>query len=187
MWLLERFRLNRLREGLLRDATGQVLEIGAGTGVNLALYGPDVTVTAVDMRPTHLAAAAQKANASGRQHLTAVGCADAHYLPFPDHTFDTVVGTLVFCSIAEPETALKEVRRVLHRGGRLLLLEHVRGQTAVTRHLTDWLHPVWFAMQGECHLNRETAHAVAAAGFQVQNTSTHARGVLQIIRAVAPA
>lgn len=187
MWLLERFSLNRLRGGLLHDATGQVLEIGAGTGVNLALYGPDVAVTAIDMRPAHLAAAARKAHGSGRRHLTAVSCADAQYLPFPDDAFDTVVGTLVFCSIDHPETALGEIRRVLRPGGRLLLLEHVRGQKAITRRLTDLLHPVWFAMQGECHLNRETAGAVVAAGFQVQNTSIHAQGVLQIIRATAPA
>lgn len=186
MWLLERFSLSRLRGGLLRDATGQVLEIGAGTGVNLTLYGPDVTVTAVDMRPVHLAAAARKAQDAGRQHLTAVSCADAQYLPFPDHAFDTVVGTLVFCSIAHPETALAEIQRVLRPGGRLLLLEHVRGQKAVTRRLTDLLHPVWFAMQGECHLNRETADAVTKAGFQVNTTSSHAQGVLQIIRATAP-
>ena len=110
----------------------------------------------------------------------------ASLVPFPAATFDTIVGTLVFCSIHDPLAALAELRRVLRPGGRLLLLEHVRGQTPVTRRLTDWLHPLWFAMQGECHLNRETAAAVAAAGFRVERAESHGRGMLQLIHATAP-
>jgi hypothetical protein len=69
----------------------------------------------------------------------------------------------------------------LRPDGRLLLLEHVRGLTPVMRRLTDWLHPLWFALQGECHLNRETARTVAAAGFNIVETSTHGWGLLQRI------
>lgn len=186
MWLLERFSLTKLRRRIVREAEGTVLEIGAGTGANLPHYLPNTTVAAMDLRPAHLVAAAAKARRANPSLNLAVTCGDAQRLPFPDHAFDTVVGTLVFCSIHEPQTALSELRRVLRPNGRLLLLEHVRGQTPFTRRLTDWLHPLWFALQGECHLNRETAVTVAAAGFRVDATATHARGLLQLICATAP-
>jgi ubiquinone/menaquinone biosynthesis C-methylase UbiE len=186
MWLLERFSLTRLRRVILAEARGAVLEVGAGTGANLPLYDAGLQVTAVELRPERLAAAARKARVAGRAAELGVAAADAHNLPFPAATFDTIVGTLVFCSIHDPLAALAELRRVLRPGGRLLLLEHVRGQTPVTRRLTDWLHPLWFAMQGECHLNRETAAAVAAAGFRVERAESHGRGLLQLIDATAP-
>lgn len=185
MWLLERFSLTRLRRPLLAAARGAVLEIGAGTGANLPLYDPDRRVVAIELRPERLATAARKAHVAGRADV-AVAAADAHDLPFPAASFDTVVGTLVFCSIGDPLAALAEIRRVLRPDGQLLLLEHVRGQTPLTRRLTDWLHPLWFALQGECHLNRETAATVAAAGFRVDATESHGRGLLQLIRATAP-
>lgn len=181
MRLLERFSLERLRRGLLREARGAVLELGAGTGANLPLYGRDVQVSAIDVRPAHLIAARKKARRAGVS--ATLTCADAQDLPFADGAFDTVVGTLVFCSIDRPEAALAEVRRVLRPDGRLLLLEHVRGQTPWSRRLTDWLHPLWFALQGERRLNRETAATVAAAGFRLDHTSAHGRGILQVIRA----
>jgi ubiquinone/menaquinone biosynthesis C-methylase UbiE len=185
MWLLERARLSQLRQVVLAEARGTVLEVGAGTGANLPLYPAGAQVTAVELRPERLAAAARKAQAAGRRDIL-VAAADAHDLPFADAAFDTVVGTLVFCSIHNPLAALAEIRRVLRPGGRLLLLEHVRGQTPWTRRLSDWLHPLWFAVQGECHLNRETAQTVAEAGFQIERTVSRGRGLLQIISASAP-
>ena len=186
MWLAERASLRRLRRLVLAEARGAVLEIGAGTGANLPLYDPGLRVTAVELRPERLAAAARKAYAAGRTAQIAVAAANAHDLPFPTAAFDTVVGTLVFCSIHDPLAALAEIRRVLRPGGRLLLLEHVRGLTPWTRRLTDWLHPLWFAIQGECHLNRETAATVAAAGFRIERAESYGRGLLQMIRAIAP-
>lgn len=186
MWLLEFTNLSRLRRQIVAEVDGVALEIGAGTGVNSSFYKPGVAITAVDLKPSLLAAAAAKARRNNRHSDYVVTCANAQQLPFPTNRFDTVLGTLVFCSIHEPETALAEIRRVLRPGGRLLLLEHVRGRTAVTRHLTDWLHPLWFAMQGECHLNRDTAATVASAGFQINHISQHAQGVLLLIHATAP-
>ncbi len=184
MWLLERSKLFRLRRRVASEIQGRTLEIGAGTGANALAYRRDVTVTAIDLRPAHLGVARKKARRRGLE-FTAV-CADAQELPFPDAAFDTVFGTLVFCSIAEPERALAEIRRVLRPGGRLLLLEHVRGQTPFSRKLTDWLHPLWFTLQGVCHLNRETAATVAGAGFHVDETTTHSYGLLQVILATRP-
>ncbi|MFO7662440.1 MAG: class I SAM-dependent methyltransferase [Chloroflexota bacterium] len=187
MWLLERFSLFRLRRELLRKASGIVLEIGAGTGANLPFYPSETMITAIDMRPVHLAAATKKARSVRRKGTFTAGCADAQDLPFSDNTFDAVVGTLVFCSIHQPSLALAEIARVLVPGGRLLLLEHVRGQTSLTRRITDWLHPFWFALQGECHLNRDTAATVANSGFHIDRTSVHGRGILQLIEATNPA
>ncbi len=187
MWLLEHTKLSSLRRQVVRQAVGDTLEIGAGTGANATHYQPGVTVIATDLQAAHLSAAAEKARRLNPElHYTTV-CADAQWLPFSDNSFDTILGTLVFCSISQPELALAEIRRVLRPDGRLILLEHVRGRTPLTRRLTDWLHPVWFALQGVCHLNRDTAATVAAAGFTIQATSNHVRGLLQVISAVVPA
>jgi ubiquinone/menaquinone biosynthesis C-methylase UbiE len=181
MWLLENYGLKRLRRELLRNAQGEILEIGVGTGANLPLYNGAARITAVDVNSARLTGAVERVN--GR-YPVAAGCADAQQLPFADEQFDTVVSTLVFCSIPQPEMALAEIKRVLRANGRFLLLEHVRGLNPVTRRLTDWLHPAWFALQHECHLNRETAVSVQAAGFHIQETSSYGWGLLQMIKAV---
>lgn len=186
MWMLEKTRLSDLRQRIVLEATGHVLEIGAGTGANVVHYRPDVVITAIDLRAANLLAAHEKASRRPTPLDFAAACADAEQLPFPANAFDTVLGTLVFCSIARPEKALNEISRVLRPGGRLILLEHVRGQGGLTRVLTDWLNPLWVAAQGMCHLNRETATTVDAAGFRIDHISHHARGVIQTIFATAP-
>lgn len=179
MWLLEALSLNRLRRQLLTRAIGCLLEIGMGTGANLPWYQEGSRVFGID-------ANIERMSGSARRSFTtpfAASCADAQQLPFASNQFDTVVGTLVFCSIPEPKQALGEIRRVLRPGGRLLLLEHVRGQGSVSRWLTDAFHPAWFALQGSCHLNRETGRSVEEAGFNITHTSQHGWGVLQLIEA----
>ncbi len=184
MWLLENFSLGRLRRELLQDVRGEVLEVGAGTGANIAFYGRNTRrVMAVDINPARLTGTVERARSVNGHHPFSASCADAQRLPFADNRFDTVVSTLVFCSIPQPELALAEIKRVLRPNGRFLLLEHVRGLNPITQRLTDWLHPAWFSLQHECHLNRETAVAVQNAGFTIQETSVHGWGVLQIIKA----
>ncbi|MCB9419684.1 MAG: class I SAM-dependent methyltransferase [Ardenticatenaceae bacterium] len=186
MWLLENYGLKRLRRMLLQEVRGEVLEIGVGTGANLPFYNGNVgRLTAVDINPARLVGTMNRAQAVNGRHPIQIGAADAQQLPFPDDQFDTVVGTLVFCSIPEPMAALAEIKRVLRVNGRFLLLEHVRGLNPITQRLTDWLHPAWFAMQGSCHLNRETAVTVQAAGFHIEETSSHGWGVIQMIKASA--
>ncbi len=186
MWLFEQVGLLRLRRSLLQQAEGRVLELGMGTGVNLPLYrhvGSLDMLVGLDLNRARLAGVAQRHQPTGP---TAVLQSDAQRLPFPSDSFDTVVATLVFCSIPQPARALAEVKRVLRPNGRFLLLEHVRGQNPVTRRLTDWLHPAWYALQGECHLNRETAVYVDQAGFVIEQVSTHGLGVVQLITASLP-
>lgn len=180
MKLLEVASLRRLRAQLLRTVSGRVLEVGTGTGANLPVYAEAARVVGIDINPERLAATAVRRPPFP---FTAT-VADAQQLPFAAHSFDSVVGTLVFCSIPQPAQALQEIRRVLRPNGRLYLLEHVRGQNTPMRLLTDALHPLWFALQGECHLNRETGAVVAENGFRIEQSSVHGWGVLQMMTAV---
>jgi ubiquinone/menaquinone biosynthesis C-methylase UbiE len=185
MWLLENYSLKRLRCLLLQAVHGEVLEIGVGTGANLPFYdGRAVRITAVDVNPARLVGTMNRAQVMNGRHSIQISAADAQQLPFAENQFDTVVSTLVFCSIPEPLAALGEIKRVLRPDGRFLLLEHVRGLNPISQRLTDWLHPAWFAMQGSCHLNRETAVSVQDAGFHLEETSSHGWGVIQMIKAV---
>jgi len=178
---LELAGLARLRRPLVTNARGAVLEIGAGTGVNFPNYSNSARVFALDESREMLSVARQRPC----RVCATVTQADAQSIPFSSHTFDTVVGTLVFCSIADPARALAEIRRVLKPGGRLLLLEHTRGHHPIAAALTDLLHPAWYALNGSCHLNRQTARTVAEAGFDVTSVERHAGGIVQVIRAVA--
>lgn len=176
----ERWRLGQIRQALLQDVTGRVLEIGAGTGVNLPWYPAGTHVVTLDRDPLMLAGIGSKHPRQPRL------CADAQRLPFADNQFDFVVGTLVFCSIPQPALALAEIQRVLRPAGQLRLLEHVRGQRIPTRQLTDWLSPLWLRLTQDCHLNRETAQAVARAGFRIDYSDIHLWGLFQQIRATSP-
>ena len=153
---LERWGIGHLRRELLQDVTGEVLEVGAGTGANLPIYGRSTHTTIIDIKLDRLVLARSK---SGETNTPAT-CANAHHLPFASNQFDVVVGTLVFCSIPQPALALAEIKRVLKPDGRLLLLEHTRGHGTISRRFTDWLQPLWFALQGECHLYLETGVTV---------------------------
>jgi ubiquinone/menaquinone biosynthesis C-methylase UbiE len=109
--------------------------------------------------------------------------ADLHHLPFRDGAFDAVTGSLVFCSVAEPDRALGEVYRVLRPGGCLILLEHTRGRGSGAW-LTDLLHPLWFAWNGVCHLNRETVQSIQQAGFRLQREESRILGIFRLIGGV---
>jgi len=180
----EAMGLRRMRGRLLSAARGRVLEVGAGTGANLPLYpaGAHVVATEYDEDMTRQARKRlSKAHAATRLLL-----ADAQELPFDDATFDAAVGTLVFCTIAEPLLALGEVRRVLRPGGRLLLLEHVRWENAFGR-LQDGLTPLWKRFAHGCHLNRRTLETVRMAGFEVEGVRAHHTPQTIIeVRAVRP-
>jgi SAM-dependent methyltransferase len=154
------------RRHLLRHAGGAVLEIGGGTGANLPCYlGADLVVF-TDPNRYMLRQAARKASQACVPVV--MGQARAEALPFGDSTFDTVVATLVLCTVESPEEALKEVRRVIRPDGRLLLLEHVLGEG--TRALwQNRLTPLWSKVSMGCHLNRDTVDEVRNAGFEFES------------------
>jgi ubiquinone/menaquinone biosynthesis C-methylase UbiE len=159
---LETFHLGHIRDELLSSARGKTLEIGAGTGLNFAHYPSGVDVVAIDTDENMLRPAMKR----GSSHHIKVQVADAQYLPYPDNEFDTVVATLVFCSIPDPDKALREVYRVLKPGGSFLLLEHVRKNTPVTGKILDTLTPVWKHLASGCHLNRDPENSINVLGFK---------------------
>lgn len=99
-------------------------------------------------------------------------------LPFPDATFDSAVATLVWCSVPNPARGLREVRRVLKPGGKLLLLEHVRATGTLVARVQDLLTPLTTRLFGNCHWNRDTTHVVSEAGFHITSLRQE-RGRLQ--------
>ena len=155
--------LAEMRQGLLAKASGTVLEVGAGTGLNLAHYGAGVTaLTLTEPDPSMLRRLEARAAASPVP--TTVLRAPAEDLPFEDGTFDTVVSTLVLCGVDDQPRAVREMRRVLRPGGQLLVLEHVRAKDEREAHHQDrmnWLNRIVVC----CNCNRPTQDTLGAAGF----------------------
>jgi len=168
-FLLSRFvpRYNRMAQAVKRDllagTTGDVLEIGAGTGANFGFFGEGVRWTGCDPNPAGRRYAERHAAAAGipaEWHT-----APAEQLPFDAGRFDCAVATLTLCSVREPEKALAEVLRVLRPGGQLLFLEHVRAVegSGELRSQTNWA-PVFRWVAG-CRTDQDTAALVERAGF----------------------
>lgn len=156
--------LGARRDALLAHARGDVLEIGAGTGVNLPRYGPAVTSLTLS-EPEAPMRARLAARACTERPDARVIDAPAERLPLPDASVDTVVCTLVLCTVPDPAAALAEIKRVLRPDGRLLLLEHVLASDPALQRVQHRIEPVWSTVGGGCHLTRDTAAAVQAAGF----------------------
>ncbi len=150
---------------MLAGARGSVLEIGGGTGANLPYY-PDVERVVV-AEPDPFMRRKLLPKLERAPVPVEVSGADAQGLPFADGSFDTVVSTLVLCTVPDPHLALGEIRRVLRPGGVLLLLEHVRGEgrAAVWQ---DRIEPLWRRLVAGCHPNRDTLANVETAGFRIE-------------------
>lgn len=168
LWWGERRSMRRLRAQTLAAARGRTLEIGAGTGLNLAHYGDAVTeLVLTEPEPAMAAKLRRRAAASPRP--TTVVEAGAQRLPFDDDAFDTIVSTLVLCTVPDLDAALAELGRVLHPDGRLLFVEHVRAAPGSA--LARWqrrLHGPWLAFAAGCHCDRETVGALRTAGFELE-------------------
>jgi SAM-dependent methyltransferase len=151
------------REETAGGARGRVLEVGAGTGANLALYPDGTDVVALEPDP-HMLRELRK-RAAGRPVRVVRGSAQA--LPFGDGTFDTVVTSLVLCSVPDPDGAVRELRRVLAPGGRLRFYEHVRSEDPGLARRQDRWERAWGWFSGGCHPNRDTLATLRAGGFEV--------------------
>ncbi len=169
MWPVEHLYLGRLRRELLAAARGRILEIGAGTGANLRFYGRDSCLVLSEPDREMLRRARRRAGPAGSASPAAMVVAAAERLVFADTSFDTVVSTLVLCTVADPAAALAEVRRVLRPGGAFLLLEHVRSSNAATARLQTRLTPAWQRIIRGCHLDRPTESGLLEAGFSLQS------------------
>lgn len=157
--------VERERRGVLPRAAGVVLEIGVGSGLNLALYGPAVrSVYGLDPSPPLLRRA--RARAGGLPFPVRLVQGSAEALPFEAAIADTVVSTWTLCSVADPRRALAEARRVLRPEGRLVFVEHGRAPDAAVARWQERLTPFWRRVAGGCHLNRAIDRLLAEAGFE---------------------
>ena len=167
----ERRLTDPLRNETAGQASGVVLEVGAGTGLNFSWYHPERVERVEAIEPD----SAMPAYARERVRQAAVPIsltqASVEDLPFADTSFDSVVVSLVFCSVEHSAQGMQEIKRVLKPQGTLFLFEHVRSQSAWIAHLQDALVPVTTRLFGNCHWNRDTARTVQEAGFAI----THSR------------
>ncbi len=158
----------RVRAPLLQDLRGRVLEVGAGTGANFGYYPPEAEVVATDPDPFMLERARKKLVESGARNIEQRQ-AGAASLPFEDASFDHVVSTLVFCTVSDARSALKEIRRVLKPEGTFRFFEHIRNdESAFWGRVHDVLTPAWRWFGAGCHLNRRTHQAIEGAGFRIK-------------------
>ena len=161
----ERRWMGERRKRLLAGARGAVLEIGGGTGANLPHYRDVDRIMVAEPDPFMRKRLGQKL-ADVRVPVE-VSDAGAEALPFPNGSFDTVVSTLVLCTVPNQGSALGEIRRVLRPGGRLLFIEHVRAEGSTAR-WQDRLERLWGWLFAGCHPNRETLAAIEKAGFDME-------------------
>jgi ubiquinone/menaquinone biosynthesis C-methylase UbiE len=173
--------VRKLRQRLLRPASGNVLEVAVGTGKNLRYYPRGCRIIAVDVSRQMLNVARQRAAKLSMD--VSFSLADAAALPFPDKSFDTVVSSLTTCTFPNPVAALREMARVCRTDGRVLLLEHGRSDR-------EWLGR-WqdrredsFAKQLGCHWNRKPLDLVRKAGLKINNSRRVFFGIFHHIEAV---
>ncbi|HET8955460.1 MAG TPA: class I SAM-dependent methyltransferase [Solirubrobacterales bacterium] len=161
--------LREMRREVLAGARGRVLEIGAGTGLNLELYPREGLDSLVVTEPDpHMFKQLREraANVCAGAELVQAGGED---LPFADDSFDTVTVTLVLCTVPDQAATLREIKRVLKPGGQLLFLEHVRSSHPDLAKWQDRLEKPWRFMGDGCHCNRDTEAGLKAAGFELSD------------------
>jgi ubiquinone/menaquinone biosynthesis C-methylase UbiE len=180
LWLGEIAGMRRRRSRLVRSSRGRVVEIGAGTGLNIAHY-PDGIAELVLMEPEpamrrRLAHRLQRHGRAAR-----IIDAPAERLPLPDASVDTVVSTLVLCTVDDPERALREIARVLRPDGQLLFIEHVRASSRLLAAWQDYLFQPWRHFAAGCCCNRPTGELMRACGFTVAADDVVWRGMPRIV------
>ena len=155
------------RAAVLARARGTVVELGAGTGLNLPHYPTDVELVLTEPEQPMARRLLERLQQSGRQ--ARVLQAPAERIPLPDGSADTVVCTLVLCTVHDLDTTLAEIRRLLAPGGRLLFIEHVAAEPGTRlRRWQDRLERPWRRLAHGCHTNRDTERALHDAGFVLE-------------------
>ena len=180
----ERGELGARRGELVGQAAGRTLELGSGTGLNLRHYAGAVTELVLTEPFAPMAARLRrKLRETDREAQVVETAAEA--LPFEDDSSDTVVATLVLCTVDDPVSAVDEVGRVLRPGGSLILLEHVRAETPGLARAQDLLHGPWFAIGHGCHCNRDTAAVIAGSRLEFETLErTEMSGLAPLVKPV---
>jgi SAM-dependent methyltransferase len=172
--------MGRRRGALVANARGRTLEIGAGTGANLPYYpsGIEELILAEPFEPMrHRLELKLRESGSSARTLDA----SAEAIPLEDDSLDTVVSTLVLCTVDFPDRALAEAERVLRPGGQLLFIEHVRAPSPRMARWQDRLETPWRHFAAGCRCNRATIASIAAAGFSTEHEEAHWKGVPPIV------
>lgn len=159
--------LRDMRRELLAGARGRTVDVGAGTGANVGLFGGEVTELVLAEPGEHMAKRLRRRlQDEGSDAVVVESPAEA--LPFADGTVDTVVFTLVLCTVPDQAAALAEARRVLAPRGRALFIEHVRSEDPRLARWQDRLHRPWRLFADGCNCNRDTVAAIEAAGLEIE-------------------
>ena len=160
----DKLGFEQVRRMVVRNATGKVLEIGAGTGLNFKHFDGAKCVFATEPDPYMLSHAVTRL-----RNCSALTQAKAEELPFPDDSFDTVVSTLTFCTIGDPLKAAKEVKRVLKPDGCFYFAEHPIADKPILAKAERFATPVWKRLAGGCHLDRDILSYFKSAGLIVSD------------------
>jgi len=180
----ERRGMRERRRALLAEARGRVLEIGAGTGLNVPFYDPGLDALVLTEPEEGMARRLERRVARERPDAQVVR-AGAEALPFADASFDVVVSTMVLCTVPDPEAALAEVRRVLRPGRALLFIEHVRADDPALARRQDRLAAAWAAFAAGCRCDRSTLHLLARTLDLAPPARHEWRGMPRIVRPLA--
>jgi ubiquinone/menaquinone biosynthesis C-methylase UbiE len=165
------------------QATGKVLEVAVGTGLNLGAYPDDVTLTGIDLSEGMLDIARGRSTLLGRRAALLQG--DAQQLPFDDASFDTVVCTFGLCAIPDHTRAITEMTRVLRPGGRLILVDHIESTSRPVRGVQHLLETFTVPLGGE-HFLRRPLTQVRAAGFDIEQAQRFKLGLVERLVARKP-
>ena len=160
---VDRLVTGRYRDRLFSRASGRVIDVACGTGVNFPYLPDDVDLVGIDLSEAMLARASERLAELDLEGE--VRQADAADLPFEDDSFDTVISSLSTCTFPEPVAVLREMDRVCAPDGRILLLEHGRSSVGALARFQDWWAPRHFEKHG-CRWNQEPADLVAEAGLE---------------------
>ena len=182
LWVGEQAGLRNHRKELLERSTGYTIEIGAGTGLNLAHYPDDLDDLVLVEPDAAMRRRLADRLAHSRRRARLVD-APAEQLPFPDGSIDTVVSTLVLCTVDAPDLALQEIVRVLKPDGQLLFIEHVRSESPSLARWQDRLANPWRRFARGCRCNRATSELMVAFGFELEDLDdTSWRAMPPIVR-----
>jgi ubiquinone/menaquinone biosynthesis C-methylase UbiE len=179
--LLEKLVFSRWRRKVFGSLDGDtVLEVGVGTGKNLDFYPVGKPVAAIDFSPGMLSRARRKAESKGV--TVDLVDMDVQDLQYDDQSFDTIFGTFVFCSVPDPMRGLQEIKRVCRKGGKIILLEHVRPGSTLWGKIFDLLNPITVRLMG-VNINRNTVENMERAGLNILEERNLFRNVVKLVAA----